>query len=153
MHLLLWSLIGSFIASLVGKILADAFLGAPINLIGQSIRLEYALNPGIAFGLQLPSFLQPILIFVAVVILVWVAIRSRHTNVSSIGFGLLLGGALGNIVDRSFDGLVTDFVRIGWFPIFNIADSAISIGVALLLIEALWTEVHGRIQRSRVTVV
>lgn len=141
MRLLLTTLIGAFIASLLGKILADAFLSSSVDLFW-GIRLEYAQNPGIAFGLRLPETLQPLLIIIAIIILLAVALRSTHTRVSAAGFGLILGGALGNIVDRSFDGYVTDFIGVGWFPIFNFADSAISIGVALLLVESLWTEVR-----------
>ena len=52
----------------------------------------------------------------------------------ALGFGLIIGGALGNIVDRFDDGHVTDFIQIGWWPLFNIADSCISIGVIILLL-------------------
>ncbi len=139
MRILSYSIAVSFILSYLAKVFIDAFLLSPVYLIGQWVRLEYTQNPGIAFGVLLPSVLQPFLIIAAIAVLLWVAMHSQHTRISAVGFGLVLGGALGNIVDRSFDGLVTDFIRIGWFPIFNVADACISIGVICLLGESLWT--------------
>jgi len=60
--------------------------------------------------------------------------KSKGNRVMALGFGLLLGGALGNIADRFDDGHVTDFIQIGWWPLFNIADSCITIGVIILLL-------------------
>lgn len=124
----------------MGKVFADAFLHTPVELLRGWLWLDYTQNPGIAFGIRLPSFLQPIVIIAAIAVLLWVAMRSRHTTLSAVGFGVLLGGALCNILDRTFDGLVTDFFRVGWFPVFNLADSAITVGVVFLLGEGLLTE-------------
>lgn len=146
MRILLSSLCIAFVLSLIGKILADALLLAPVTLVG-SVMLDYTQNSGIAFGINLPTVLQTVLIVVAVILLLWVAIKSRHTEMSAAGFGLLLGGALGNIVDRSFDGFVTDFIRVGWFPVFNVADSMITVGVALLLAENAYTALRERLRK------
>jgi len=51
-----------------------------------------------------------------------------------IAIGLMLGGAVGNLIDRIRVGRVTDFVDVGWFPAFNVADSTITIAVAVLLL-------------------
>lgn len=144
MRTLLWTLGLSFLASYLGKVFADAFLHAPVRLLGSWLWLDYTQNPGIAFGLRLPAAVQPFLIIGAVAVLLWVALKSRHTAVSAVGFGLLLGGALGNIVDRTFDGLVTDYFRAGWFPVFNVADSCITVGVAILVAEGALAELARR---------
>lgn len=140
MRMLLWTLGVSFVISYLGKVFADAFLHTPVALLGGWLWLDYTQNPGIAFGIRLPAFLQPFVLVAAVSVLLLVALRSKHTAVSAAGFGILLGGALTNILDRTFDGMVTDFFRVGWFPVFNLADSAITVGVVLLLCEGALTE-------------
>jgi signal peptidase II len=59
---------------------------------------------------------------------------------SQAGFGLILGGALANVVDRFPDGLVTDMIQVGAFPVFNVADSCITVGLGLLLLEIVLKE-------------
>ena len=53
--------------------------------------------------------------------------------------GLQLGGAIGNLIDRISSGYVTDFISIGTFPVFNVADASISIGVAILIL-GMWVK-------------
>ena len=76
---------------------------------------------------------------IATVVAVWIR-RERHWP-ESLALGLILGGALGNIVDRVRFGYVVDFVHLHWGPwsfyVFNIADAAITIGVLILLVRAL----------------
>lgn len=138
MRPLLWSLGVSALVSYLSKVFADAFLHWPIELLGGWLTLDYTQNPGIAFGIRLPAVLQPFLIVLAIAVLLWVALKSKNTVTSAAAFGLVLGGALANILDRTFDGLVTDFFRVGWFPVFNTADACITVGVLLLLGESLW---------------
>lgn len=140
MRTLLWTLCGGFLLSYAGKVLADAFLHTPRALLGGWLWLDRTQNPGVAFGVRLPAAVQPFVLVAAIAVLLWVALRSRHTAWSAAGFGLLLGGALCNIADRTFDGLVTDFFRVGWFPVFNVADSFITVGVVLLMTEGALTE-------------
>ena len=90
-------------------------------------------NSGVAFGWALPEPLQTILILAAFLIVVGMALRSRDL-LSQVGFGLILGGAIGNLLDRFSDGFVSDFIRIGTFPTFNVADSCITVGISLLLL-------------------
>ncbi len=142
MRILIRSIVISLIISLVGKWLADFFLTSQVSIIGDWVQLEYAENPGIAFGVRLPEMLQPFLLVAAVALLLWVALHSKNTALSSVAFGIILGGALGNIVDRLFDARVTDFIHVKYFSIFNFADAAITIGVILLLVEALWSKFH-----------
>ena len=68
------------------------------------------------------------------------AYRERKHALAQIAFGLIIGGAVGNIIDRIPDGLVTDYFQVGTFPIFNVADSAITIGAALLLLDGFSAE-------------
>lgn len=124
------------IVSVVAGALADQFLGSGIPLIGSYVSLELSHNSGIAFGLRLPPMLQSLLIGVALVVVAFMAVRSmKYRPKSSLAYGLILGGGIANIVDRLADGLVTDYVRIGTFPVFNAADACITIGVGLLLWE------------------
>ena len=105
-------------------------------------------NTGISFGL-LPgeSALKPWLLSafaVAVVIGLLVWVRRKHSLLLMAGVGLVVGGALGNVVDRLRIGCVIDFVDVhaaGWhWPAFNLADSAITVGVALLIVHGLFFE-------------
>lgn len=133
-------LLTAFIAcvlSIATAKLADATLvGRAIPVFGDAASLVWVQNPGIVFGIQLPSLVQTLLISAAAIGIFFLAIR-QHNKITRIFFGLVIGGALGNIIDRIPDGAVTDFIRIGSFPIFNTADSFISVGVALLIIQSL----------------
>lgn len=85
---------------------------------------------------------------VATVFIVWMLRRHGEQRLFSLALSLILGGALGNVVDRLLHGHVIDFIQVhagGWyFPSFNLADSAISIGAALLILDELL-----RVKRSR----
>ncbi len=93
-------------------------------------------NSGAAFG----SFQNGNSVFTVLALLVIAAILYYYPKVERddwtlrVALGLQLGGAAGNLVDRLTMGKVTDFISIGSFPVFNIADSAISVGVVVLLL-------------------
>ncbi|TSC80503.1 MAG: signal peptidase II [Candidatus Peregrinibacteria bacterium Gr01-1014_25] len=128
--------VGSVILAIAGKILADVLLVTDIPLITTAISLRPVQNPGVAFGVQLPTGMQGLLIITALACVGVAAWRSaRHMTAGAVGFGLIMGGAIVNLLDRIGDGLVTDYFRVGAFPVFNIADSCITIGVLLLLRE------------------
>jgi len=122
--------------ALVVEYLADE----PLSIIGDSVELRLSRNPGGAFSI-LTGFtpLLAILAAIVAVVLVRVAHRARDP-VMVVALSLVLGGALGNLADRVFrapgflHGEVVDFVRVGAFPSFNVADSAITIGAVLLLV-------------------
>lgn len=126
----------AFAASYLAKLAADAWLTARVPLLGTFAGLLPSQNPGIAFGIRLPPVLQTALIALALVLVTVAAVRGKGGRAQQIGFGLIIGGALGNVADRLLDGHVTDFFQVGRFPIFNVADSCITLGVILLLLES-----------------
>lgn len=130
----------SAIFSILTAIAADIWLSERFALLGGFAGLQYSLNPGIAWGIRLPAGVQEVLIGLALLAVAYMAYQSSKEQESSrtqIAYGMILGGGVANIVDRLQDGFVTDFFQIGTFPIFNTADSFVSIGVALLFWEAL----------------
>ncbi|MEK6903634.1 MAG: signal peptidase II [Nanoarchaeota archaeon] len=96
---------------------------------------SYTTNTGIAFG-----FLKEYSSLITVVILFALCLLFYYRKTYPVSLGLLFGGALGNLVDRVFFGAVTDFIEVGFWPSFNLADSANTIGVALLLIHFIREE-------------
>lgn len=136
MSLLLSVSVLAFAASFVAKLLSDAYLHERVAIAGSFLGLYPSRNPGIAFGIRLPVIFQEALIVAALIGVVMLASQAR-TRMSRAGYGLIIGGALGNAIDRVRDGYVTDFFQVGTFPIFNVADSCITIGVMVLLVELL----------------
>lgn len=114
----------------------------PIKWLAPYVRVVHWNNTGAAFGL-LPS---ASLFFVIVAILVSIAIIIYFPRIPKaqvavrFALALQLGGALGNLTDRLIADLtVTDFISVGTFPVFNVADSSVSVGCAIL-IAAMWIE-------------
>lgn len=137
-QMLLWTVAAaSFAASLAATALANALLDERIAIAGSFLGFERSFNPGIAFSVTFPPAVQLALIAAAFVCVVVFAFRSPRSRLHAWGFGLVIGGALGNLADRLGDGMVTDYVQAGSFPVFNAADSFITIGVGLLLLRAL----------------
>ncbi len=109
--------------------------------LSQFVRLVHVKNTGAAFGM-LQSFggVFMILSFViSCVIIYYFPQIPRQDWVVRVAMGMMLGGALGNLVDRLQIGHVTDFFSVGGFPVFNIADASISVGVVVLFI-GLWIQ-------------
>ena len=127
----------ALVLSILSAQVADLWLSDRISLIGSFAGLEYYLNPGIAWGIRLPSGLQEVLIGCALLAVAYLA-KSAKDPRSQVAYGVIIGGGAANIVDRLIDGYVTDFFQIGSFPIFNVADSFVTIGVAILFIEVLF---------------
>ncbi len=116
-------------------------VGQSLPVIGQWIQIVYKENPGAAFGIM--PHARWLLICTSIVSIV-LAIFLHHklyltSDAAVIAFGLVAGGAFGNVVDRICQTTVTDFIYVKYFPaVFNIADSAIVIGslmIALMLFE------------------
>jgi signal peptidase II len=142
---LLWLIAtAGFLVSVVSAFAVDTLLWERISIFGDLIGLERSVNAGIAFGIALSPLLQSTLIFLALIAVLCIATHSRGTLLQQTGFGLIVGGGLANIVDRFSDGLVTDFIQVGTFPVFNIADSCITIGVLLLFLEMVMERARGK---------
>ena len=110
-----------------------------IDLVG-SLRFNLAFNKGMAFSQATGA--GPVIgalgFVIVIVIVLW--LRRSATGVAAVAAGMIVGGAIGNLIDRMFRGeawlrgAVVDFIDLQWFPIFNIADSAISIGAVLMIL-------------------
>ncbi|MGC8877686.1 MAG: signal peptidase II [Anaerolineae bacterium] len=102
-------------------------------------RITHTTNSGAAFGL-FPNQ-GSLFILIAIIVVIAIVIYYRHLPAEDwlirISLGLQLGGAIGNLIDRLRFGYVVDFIDISFWPIFNLADASITIGV-LLIIYQLW---------------
>jgi len=117
-------------------------LNIPIPVLSTFLQLTYIRNPNAAFGISFGNRLPLLpLAILAILILLIIFIRSKHeTRIEHTAVGLILGGALGNLVDRIRFGEVVDFIDVGiksyrW-PVFNVADSAVTVGIFLLILGA-----------------
>jgi signal peptidase II len=123
----------------VKRVVASAMrLGQSIDFLGTVVRFTRTENTGAAFGMLRGRSLWFIIISAAASVAI-IALRRRIATLrprDQVAFGLVLGGAVGNLIDRIRVGAVVDFIDIGFgnlrWPAFNIADSAITIGVILL---------------------
>jgi signal peptidase II len=115
----------------------------PLPVVGDFLRFTYVENRGAAFGLLQDQ--TAFFVFIGVLVVGVIVASYRYLPRSGfrlhLALGLQLGGAIGNLIDRIRQGYVVDFVDFGyhsnWWPVFNVADSAIVVGVALLALNAL----------------
>lgn len=120
---------------------------ATVPVLGP-LHLTMVMNPGVSFGFLRADQdiarwgLVGFSLIVAALIVYWA--RRAHRPLQALGYGLIAGGAVGNAIDRARFGAVVDFIdvqRLGFFPwVFNVADSSISVGVVLLLLDSLRRE-------------
>lgn len=115
----------------------DALADGPIHLVDGVLSLRLTFNSGGAFGVLqgVPEFFLVATLAVVVLILLWVRRLDDHRWV--LPLSLVLGGGLGNVADRIFrdtGGRVVDFVDLHFWPVFNVADAAITSGVLILLV-------------------
>ena len=116
------------------------------ELAGRYLALEYVENTGAAFGLFAGRVWLLSLIAITVSVLVVYLLRgARHDPLQSVALGLVAGGALGNIVDRVRLNHVTDFLAVGIWPKFNLADAAITVGLVLIA----WSMLHEDVERDQ----
>jgi signal peptidase II len=114
-------------------------------LLGPWLALTYVRNDGIAFGLfqGIPQlFTITSLLIVAGAIYFYLRHLPEHDRWLPVMLGLIIGGAIGNVIDRLRFGYVVDFIKTlgGRFPVFNVADSAVVIGICLMTIHMLLTD-------------
>lgn len=149
-------LVVDFITKRIVLANADTLRFDRVEVLGDFFRLAYVRNPGAAMGLT--PFGRWALVGIsaaAAVLLIWFLIStSAEQRLRRLAMGLILGGALGNLIDRVFyDGLVVDFLDFGLgaarFWTFNVADIGVTCGGALLLLSLLaeeWSERRARRQ-------
>ena len=154
----LWPWLGIALAVILVDQIVKAVISATFQLgemhtVNRFLDIVRAHNTGAAFsflanasGWQRWFFIG--LGCVAAVFIVWLLKRSGGQRLFGWALALILGGAVGNVIDRIWHGYVVDFVQVHWhgayFPAFNVADSAISVGAALLVLDEL-----RRVLRSR----
>lgn len=138
------------------KIICDMFchLNKPIEVIGNFFNITYVHNDGAAWSMFAGKRIVLILIgLIALYILNSFIKEFKESKRNIIAFGLLFGGVLGNLLDRIFLGYVRDFLDFKIFgydyPIFNIGDIGIFIGVLLLIIACIKGEDYGSIGRRK----
>lgn len=123
--------------------------GMPVDVVDGVFSLTLVMNPGLAFGMlgSMPTawrWLVAVLSMGALTVLTVLGARLLPTGgwLTRLALGAIFGGAVGNLIDRGRFGGVVDFLDVHWrgyhWPAFNVADSAISVGVALLALRILW---------------
>jgi signal peptidase II len=116
-----------------------------IALIPNYLDITYTLNPGAAFSMlaEAPPWVRRAFLLsmscAAIIVLAVLIVRAERVSINSVAFAMIMGGATGNLIDRALrGGRVIDFMRAHYYdlnyPVFNVADSAISIGVVLIIL-------------------
>ena len=150
-----WVTIGLIVADQITKALVHQALGLydSVQVIPGLIDLVHVRNEGVAFGLlnnaDLP-FKAALTSALAVAALLGITLYARqlqaHERIARLGLGCILGGAIGNLIDRVRQGYVLDFVDVYWgtwhFWAFNVADASISIGAVLVFADLLLVKQH-----------
>ena len=131
---------------IVTKVLAVRLLtpGQPVSIIGDTVTWTLVRNSGAAFSMATGYTWVLTLVATGVVFgIIWMG-RRLVSPWWAIGLGMILGGAMGNLVDRFFRspgplrGHVVDFLSIGWWPVFNVADPSVVGGAILLVVLSLF---------------
>ena len=128
--------------------------GVFVPFLGNSIGWQLVFNPGGAFGIPAPSWIF-LVVTVVVVVVVARLLPRTSTRWQAVALGMLLAGAIGNVIDRLLrsdgqgfgQGPVVDFVAWGTFPRFNVADASITVGFVLLVI-TMWIDEQMRKDQS-----
>ena len=127
---------GAVAADLASKIAASAWLDdGPVRL-GAGVTLRLVYNPGLAFGVgaRLPAWALMVTTGLAVSGLAWAAWHEALRPAAA--GGLVVGGAVANILDRATGGTVVDIFDLGWWPTFNVADICITAGAVVMVLTA-----------------
>lgn len=134
----------------LAKIIITRTLGpdsdrSSVEMLAGFVELSYTRNDGIAFGMLQGS---SVIVWIAVSLALVVGARFIATSIAdaspllAAGLGLCAGGALGNIINRLVSGYVIDFIEIGRWPSFNVADAALTVGLVLVLVSQVRPAPH-----------
>ena len=147
----LWLSVGVIVTDQITKLLASYYLvlNQPVPIV-PSFNLTLMYNTGAAFSFLSDAggwqrwFFTGLAVVVSVAIIIWLRKLSRGEHWQAAGLALILGGAVGNVIDRIRLGHVIDFIQVYYqeyyWPAFNIADSAITVGAVIFIIAGLRTE-------------
>lgn len=115
----------------------------PISVIGEFFTFRLSGNTGIAFGIELPTTGIIVLTIILLLLVIYLLQKELNLkkNLTIISSALIIGGGLSNLIDRFTYGSVVDFISIWKWPIFNLADIYITVGVLLIII------FYGKIKR------
>ncbi len=114
-----------------------------------TLRLDLTFNTGIAFSQASGSTAVVTVVAAVVVVLLLVIARRTRGALTGVVLGLVIGGAVGNLVDRlvrHHNGAVIDFIDLRWWPVFNLADAAITIGVVIAVVRAVLAPSRGGVE-------
>ncbi|MDR0851784.1 MAG: signal peptidase II [Clostridiales Family XIII bacterium] len=119
-------------------------LGQAIPSPDSFFSIRYTLNDGVAFsmleGHRIPLILMQSVLVVCIIVLMCYLLRKINSRCLLVAFSFMLGGGIGNLIDRIVFGQVTDFLSAGKFPVFNLADTFLTIGCALMLLWVILSE-------------
>lgn len=137
-----WAAVLVAAAVLALDVLTKALVsGLPVGysqpLLGQWVLLTHVRNSGAAFGMLAGRTGLFVALEIAVLVALPFALRLTADKWSLVAMGALMGGAAGNLLDRLRTGLVIDFIDLRFWPVFNVADSAIVAGVGILVLRLL----------------
>jgi signal peptidase II len=132
--------------------------GRSHGLVGDLLRLTYIENPGMAFGIEVGGqvFFTLFAALATVVIFIYIVKARAEKTLLRFGLALILGGAIGNLIDRFLYGKVIDFIDIGignsrWY-IFNIADSAVTVGMVILAALVLFDKSEKKVAEDKIAI-
>ena len=143
------------IIDILSKVLIKHFilLGSRITIIPNILYITYVRNTGAAFSILRNNTFILIMLTIVIIGFLFFYLKDKEIRkLENIGYGLILGGAIGNLLNRIIYGYVIDFIDIYIFkydyPVFNIADIAIVVGVLLLIIDIIRGEKDGNKSRN-----
>jgi signal peptidase II len=147
-QLLLLLALAALVGGLVGcdhatkRLAATELAGRPaLTIVSGALSLRYVENRDSAFGLlrrlepttRRPLLVAASLLATSLIVMLWWQ-RRRVGWLGHLAFALILAGGVGNLVDRAFRGYVVDFVHVRYWPVFNVADAYLVVGIAVLLL-------------------
>ncbi len=126
-------------------------LGESVSVIPNFLDFTYVLNDGASFSILQGQRWIFIAITVIVLVLVLISLRyiPKEMKLFRIFIALFVGGMLGNFIDRLYLGAVIDFADLGWFPIFNVADSCICVSVVAICIMLLFGKPGSLLEKKK----